>query len=237
MLDQQQADALFVADVAQQLVQLGGLARVEAGSGLVEAQQQGVVAHAAGDFELALGAIGQVTGLPVGHVQQLHLVQPLARLVDGAPLGAAVARQTQEPGDGKRRRPHEGIVLRHDEVFQYGHAPEQPDVLKRPRHVAALGDAEPLHAFQQHRAAGMVQGDPSHGRLVETRQAVEHRGLAGAVGADDGGNFPFSGRERKIVDGHDAAEAHGHVLNGQQRAVVLRGAVHRPCHVAPSPLP
>ena len=96
---------------------------------------------------------------------------------------------------------------------QHGHAPEQPDVLERPRHAATLRDAEPLHAFQQHRAAGVVQGDAPDGGLVEAGQAVEHRRLAGAVGADDGGDLPLPGREGQIVDGHDAAEAHGHVLD------------------------
>ena len=68
VLDQQHRDAVLVADEAQQLVQLGGFARVEAGGRLVEAEQRRVGAHGAGDLQPALGAIGQVAGRVVGAV-------------------------------------------------------------------------------------------------------------------------------------------------------------------------
>ena len=52
----------------QQLVELVRLARVEAGRRLVEAEQQRVGAHGAGDFEAALIAVGQVARRLVGAV-------------------------------------------------------------------------------------------------------------------------------------------------------------------------
>ena len=48
---------------------VGALARVEAGGGLVEAQQHGVGAHGARDLEPALVAVGQVAGRIVGAVR------------------------------------------------------------------------------------------------------------------------------------------------------------------------
>ena len=57
---------MFVADGGQQLVELGALARIEAGRRLVEAEQHRIGAHGARDLEPALGAIGQVAGRIVG---------------------------------------------------------------------------------------------------------------------------------------------------------------------------
>ena len=66
----------------QQLVELGALARVEAGGRLVEAEQHRVGAHGARDLEPALRAVGQVAGRIVGAVDQADAVEPVARLLD-----------------------------------------------------------------------------------------------------------------------------------------------------------
>src|SRR5688500_309479 len=70
------------------------------------------------------------------------------------------------------------------------------------------------------------ESEASLGRLVEAGDAVEHRGLAGAVGADDGRNIAVPGRKRQIVHGDEAPEAHGQVLNGEDRVGLSR---HQPC--------
>ena len=62
------------------------------------------------------------------------------------------------------------------------------------------------------------------GRLVEAGDAVEHGGLAGAVGADQRGDVAAPGLEGEVVDGDQAAEAHGQVLDLEQR-VSERGDV------------
>src|SRR4029450_2182950 len=52
--------------------------------------------------------------------------------------------------------------------------------------------------------------------LVEAGDAVEDRGLAGAVGADDGGDLLRPADEGDVVDGNEGAEAHGEVLGLDQ---------------------
>src|SRR5947208_472149 len=58
-----------------------------------------------------------------------------------------------------------------------------------------------------------AQGQPADGRFVEAGDAVEDRGLARAVGTDDGGDLARLRCEGHIVDGQQAAEAHGEMLD------------------------
>ena len=51
-----------LADGAEELVELGALARIEAGRRLVEAEQERLGAHGARDLEPPLSAIGQLAG-------------------------------------------------------------------------------------------------------------------------------------------------------------------------------
>ena len=74
------------------------------------------------------------------------------------------------------------------------------------------------HPLQQILAVAAPQGQASDGRLVEAGDAVEDRGLARAVGTDDGGDLARPGRERHVVDRHQTAEAHGQVLDLDERA-------------------
>src|SRR5262249_57853621 len=62
-----------------------------------------------------------------------------------------------------------------------------------------------------------LQRDAPLGRLVEPGDAVEDRCLAGAVRADQRGDGTALGGEREIVHGHEAAKAHGQVLDPQDR--------------------
>src|SRR5258706_8885738 len=95
-----------------------------------------------------------------------------------------------------------------------GHALEQKQhaVPARDAARAALGQGAQLFP---HAGITELQRDASLTRLVEAGDAVEHRRLAGAVRPDQCGDVATSGRERKIVDGHQAAEAHAEVLDAQ----------------------
>ncbi|KAG0743531.1 hypothetical protein G6F24_016246 [Rhizopus arrhizus] len=53
-----------------------------------------------------------------------------------------------------------------------------------------------------------VHDDVARRRRVEAAHAVEHGGLAGPVGADDGENLVGFDFERHAVDGQQAAEPH-----------------------------
>ena len=76
---------------AQECVEFGAFAIVEAGGGFVEAQQHRVGTHGAGDLEPALRAVGQRAGGIVGAVGEADAIEPVARLVDGVGFGACIA--------------------------------------------------------------------------------------------------------------------------------------------------
>ncbi len=69
----------------------------------------------------------------------------------------------------------------------------------------------------------MFQAQPSFGRFVKTGDAVEHRGFACPVRADQSGNLAFTDIEAQVVDRHKATETHGQMFDFQQRSC------HQPC--------
>src|SRR5262249_61516119 len=78
---------------------------------------------------------------------------------------------------------------------------------------ADLGDA--VRRAAEHRAP--VEQDVSAVGGVQPADAVEQGRLAGTVGADQTENLPFIEAERDAVEGDDAAKAHCHIANLQQR--------------------
>jgi hypothetical protein len=119
---------------------------------------------------------------------------------------------------------HAQIATRHD-VVERRHALEQRDVLKRP------GDALARRFVRAHSRARLAAKQDAAGlRLVEAVDDVEHRGLAGAVGADDGADFPFSNVEGDVRNGLHPAERERNVLEGKKRLAV-RGRMF-PVHAA-----
>src|SRR5262249_24185496 len=71
-----------------------------------------------------------------------------------------------------------------------------------------------------------AQQQTADGRPVEAGDTVENGGLAGPVGADDGGNLARTADKGDIVDGNQAAEAHRKVRDLDQW-----------CRVGAHPLP
>ncbi len=205
---------VILADRQQELVELERLARVEARRRLVEAEQQRVGAHGARDLEAALRAVGKVAGRIVGAVGEVDLVEPVFGPLDRLLLGLAVAADAEHAEEREAGGDHQRIVLRHQQVFENRHAGEQADVLERARDLGLPVDAEAGQPLQQQlRAVGLAQRDHALGRLVEAGDAVEDRGLAGAVRADERGDVAAPGLEAEVVDRHQPAEAHGEVLN------------------------
>ena len=88
---------------------------------------------------------------------------------------------------------------------------------------ARSGQVVDLAAYASHRR---VAAHATLGRFVEAGDAIEDGGLAGAVGADEGGDVAAAGLRRQIVDGDEPAEAHGQVLDREQRCALRRA--HQP---------
>src|SRR5262245_3288858 len=78
--------------------------------------------------------------------------------------------------------------------------------------VSVLGEGVEL---VPDRGVAVLQRDAALGRLVETGDAIEHRGLAGAVWSDQRGDLATLGDERQVIDGDETAEAHGEMLDVQ----------------------
>lgn len=71
MLDEQDGDAELVAHAVDGVHQLLGLVGVHTGGGLVQQQQLRVRGQCAGNFQLALLAVGQLAGLVVSLLVQV----------------------------------------------------------------------------------------------------------------------------------------------------------------------
>ena len=240
----------------QQGVELGALARIKPGRRLVEAQQHRVGAHGAGDFEPPLRAIGQVAGRVVGARGEPDAVEPGARLVDRRALGLRVRGKAEHAKERIAGGEHQPVVLRDQQIFQRRHAGKQPDVLERARDPRPLRDQIIRHALEQikravlvryasgagggesfefvpYRAVAVAQRQPSGARLVEAGDAVEHRGLAGAVRPDQRGDGALADVEADIVDREEAAEPHGQMLDAEQsvgRDILFAHDLLRPSH-------
>ena len=61
-----------------------------------------------------------------------------------------------------------------------------------------------------------LEEDAALVRRIDAVDDVEQRGLAGAVGPDDGEQLAAVDLEADAVDGHQAAEALGHVLEDEE---------------------
>jgi hypothetical protein len=85
------------------------------------------------------------------------------------------------------------------------------------------GDLERTRQPEPAALIGRQPGDVAAGKMNRTGirhqlpgQLADQRGLAGAVGADDGVQFAPGDIEREIVGGVDAAEAADQVFNAEQ---------------------
>jgi hypothetical protein len=104
-------------------------------------------------------------------------------------------------------------VVADQNVLEDRHAPEEVDVLERARH------AEPRHLVRAHLEEALAgELDVTRLRPVEAGHAVEERGLAGAVGADQPGDAAAVDVEGDGIERDDATEAPADFADGQQRA-------------------
>ena len=221
VLDQQNSDA--VGDQrAQVLADLAGKRRVDAGHRLVEQQQSRLGHQRAADLEELLLPAGQLRRLIVEHARQ---VEPLRnRASTNLKLRLAVAH---------RGPAHE----RPRELLARLVAPVQQQMLEHGEPRKAACDLERPHQAAPRDAVGPFAGDIAPGkydaagiRWDETADAVEQRGLAGAVRSDQSGDPPVLDREVDARKRGDAVEAAGHGVDVEQshdHLVALRSGSSR----------
>jgi hypothetical protein len=94
------------------------------------------------------------------------------------------------------------------QVLDHGRAFEQLDVLECAR------DAVPGGVMARNaRDVLPAQRDAAAFRAEDARDHVEHRGLAGAVRADDGKHLALLDRKAHVADGVEPAETQRNVLH------------------------
>ena len=118
------------------------------------------------------------------------------------------------------QRPEGQLADRHDHVLEHGHPLEDPGHLERP-HQAEVDDVARPAPDDGH----ALDVDLSLLRLVEAGDAVEHRGLARAVGPDQGGDGALPDHERGVGQGLDAAERLADPGNGQAGRGIAGGGL------------
>ncbi len=134
---------------------------VHAGRGLVQEQQARFARHGAGDFELALFAVGEVAGEVVGLVVEADELQQFHGAFAGG--GFCLA----EAGAWPEGRPEAFLgpgVAADEHVLQDGHVGEEPDVLE------GAGDAGAGDEVGLRREDGALATLPSVGTYRPVRQ-------------------------------------------------------------------
>ena len=185
------------------------LSRVHSGHRLVEHQQTGPGRERPADLEPALLAVGQVAGVDVTAPGQPDELEQLVGCAQRALLvfaGAAGIEHRAPPG-GPQMQVHPD-----QDVLDGGDVSEQADVLvgaidPRLRHRVGRDSVDPL----------AVEPDLPAVRRVERHDAVEHRGLAGAVRPDDAVDAAFGHREIQAVDRDQPAETLGEPVADEDR--------------------
>src|SRR5262245_45292875 len=175
---------------------------------LIQEQQLRFHGKGAAKLDALLQPVGQLADGDLANVGNLQKVDDVL----GAPTvayllerGRAVAEELPH-----KAAPHLQGASCHD-VVERRHTPEESDVLERP------GDALTGGEIGSHVVAPLaLERDSAFLRVIEAVDNVEHRGLAGAVGTDDGADLALADVEGNIAQGTHAAKGKRHVLDSEQ---------------------
>src|SRR5574343_1176638 len=205
VLDQDDGGAELLVDVQDEAAHVLLLLDVHAGHGCVEQQHAGLHRQGAAQVHALLQAVGQAAHRRLAEGLDLEEIDDV---LDELAVRALLAFGGA-PADGLLEdvRLHLEVAPRHD-VVDHAHALEEREVLEGARH-AHLGDLTRVHV----REGLATEGDLAFLGRVDAVDAVEHRALAGAVGADDGADLVLADVEADVGQRLDAAEAQGDVLH------------------------
>ncbi len=199
VLDQEDREAGLAIELDQDLDHAVGLRRPQSRHHLVEQKELGVGRERARDLEALAVGQGQGRGLLVALAEQIelreHLMSARTRLRQLAPV---------------QQRAHDHVVLDR----QAG---------KRAHQLEGAADATPAHRVRREPIDALVP--ERDGALIGGEHPgddVEQRGLARAVGADDGEDRALGHAEAHPVDREQAAEPLAYPVDCQQRAHGLR---------------
>ena len=237
MLDQKDAEVELLLDSLDEAGQVVGFLRVHARCRLIQQQQARPGGQSPRDFKPSLLAVGQADGQLIPQILQADHFQHL----EGQCAQALFFLEVQVQGGGEQVAG--AVQVRGDQhVFKYGLGLEQADVLE------GAGQAQPgdpvgrgfdrlleypsvLARVQGlHFALRMVGYDQlvfiPHlpvGGFVYAGDAVEGRGFAGAVGADQRHDLAAVDMHAQVIDGDHAAKLHGDAFEFQH--MISHGSV------------
>src|SRR5215218_3168150 len=195
VLHQEDRQLEVLLQAPERALQLLDLFVVEAAGRLVQEQQARPRDERARQLDALQSPEGKPRGRTIGEPGQAEVLERLQRLRAGSALA---------------ERPH-ACVRADEDVLGHRHRRKEDDVLERARHV--LPD-DPV----RRRAEQVLTGEDDATRigLVEPRDHVEERRLAGAVRADQPRDRFFLGRERHPVERNDPPEAARDVVDREQ---------------------
>ena len=226
MFDQQHGHLALVADAADQVAQHVDLLVVEAAGGLVQQQYLRFGGERARQFDALLGAERQAGNRGMGDVFEVEIAEDFVNAVVDRGLAAANPGQFQRVADDVAI----GAGMGADpDVVEHRKIGEQSDVLEG---AADADFGDPVRRPRQDALA--LHQDVAGARLVEPAQAVEERGLAGAVRPDQAEDLALFHVERYAVQRNDAAEHDADVANREQRRGVPARAVPASSRPAPA---
>ena len=210
MLDQKHGDAEPIADGADQRAEVRDLFVIEPAGGLVEQQQQRACRPARAPVRRACARPSAGSRPAVWPLPSSPTKANIARAVSSNSRSSLRAgRQRERVG----QRPVAAARVRADfDVVEHRHGGEQG------RGLEGAADAE--RGDVRRRAAAQrlsVQPDVALRRPIEPAQAIEQGGFAGAVRPDQSDDTALGDGERDVIERDDAAEAHRHAGDVQQR--------------------
>ncbi len=184
VLDHEDRGVKVGGDARDQRADGGRFNGTQTGGRLIEQQQFGFGRQGARQLDRLARAERQAPHRPAGGRPEVQIVDDRVGFALRRALGEAARVGTDEDVLAHRQPVEEGEVLKGARD-----APPRDPVRSDPQQVlAAVADL-----------AGCG--------LVQPRDAVETRGLPGAVGADEPGDAPFGNAEGRIVQCRDPAEA------------------------------
>jgi glyoxylase-like metal-dependent hydrolase (beta-lactamase superfamily II) len=211
VLDEEHRQVEIVAKPEEEVAEVLNLLVREPTGRLVEQQQAGPRRKGPGELDSLQRSVRQPggrMGREVGDADELERIN-----------GSSSRFSLTEPrGAGCTADEH---------VLEHGHAREEGDVLERP------SDAAPHDRMSgQPKEILTVVQDTTRVRLVQSGDDVERRRLACAVWSDQAEDLTLGHLEGDVVEGNDAPESAGDVLDGQRRHEA--GILRRPRQFSPA---
>jgi hypothetical protein len=178
--------------------QLDLFLRIHPRGGLIQQKHLGIRCQSPRDLEAPLISVREVLCLLRFPVQQLEDLEQAARSLGDRPLLSDVPRRAKDrTGHGARSAKVAGDT----NVVQHRKIGEQPDVLE----CAGQPRRGPLVRLETDERLP-IKLNRTGIRCIHAREQVEHRRLAGAVGADQAVQGALWKREREVLHRLQTAE-------------------------------